>query len=280
MTRSHQRSNSGSSCDLYSFPQLPFEAVPLTISTDDAAFRDDASLDLPGMLACLKAYKGRSYSACPGIDDWISAFAGADEICVITITSGLSGSYNSAVAAKGIYESEHPGVKIRIFDFLSTGPELRLLMEKIAELSSAGLSFEEVCEKAAEYQKHTRLFFSLHSVHNLAQNGRVSKLAAAAVGVIGLRIIGTASTAGTLETCMKVRGDRKANAELLKLLRSAGCSGKRIRVTHVQNPELGKTVTEMLQEAYPDADIVCYPSGGLCSYYAELGSILIGIETI
>lgn len=270
---------SDSSCDLYEFPAMPFQAVPLTISTDRASFRDDASLNLTEMLDYLKSYNGRSYTACPSIDDWMSAFSGADQVCAITITSGLSGSYNSAVAARELFLQKHPDVKIRIFDSLSTGPELCLLMEKLAELTAQGLDFDIICHETEAYQERTRLFFSLHSVHNLAQNGRVSKVAAAAVGVMGIRIVGTASPEGTLATISKCRGDRKALPELLKQMDLAGYTGGKVRISHVQNPELAETFSKMLLAKYPDADIRCYSAGGLCSYYAELGSLLIGMET-
>lgn len=270
---------SDSSCDLYTFSALPFQAVPLTISTDHASFRDNADLNLPEMLEYLRSYSGRSYTACPSIDDWMSAFSGADEVFAITITSGLSGSYNSAVAARELYVQKHPDVKIHIFDSLSTGPELCLLMEKLAELSGQGLAFETVCREAEAYQKRTRLFFTLHSVHNLAQNGRVSKVAAAAVGVIGIRIVGTASPEGTLATIAKCRGDRKSLAELVRQMELAGYTGGKVRISHVQNPELANTFAALLSAKYPDAEIISYPAGGLCSYYAETGSLLIGIET-
>ena len=45
------------------------------------------------------------------------------------------GTYNSAMAAKGIYEEENDNVKVHVFDSLSTGPEMRLLIEKLKETS-------------------------------------------------------------------------------------------------------------------------------------------------
>lgn len=52
------------------------------------------------MVACLDKYKGKSRSSCPNVTDWPDAFGDADDIFCVTITSGLSGSYNSACAAK------------------------------------------------------------------------------------------------------------------------------------------------------------------------------------
>lgn len=270
---------SDSSGDMTQLEGANYESVPLTISTDEASFRDDAQLDIPQMLDYLSQYSGRSYTACPSVDDWMNAFGDADTVYVGTITSGLSGAYNSAQAARELYLQSHPDARIHVFDSLSTGPELRLLMEKISELVSAGLDFSAVCEKATAYLKTTRLFFSLQSVHNLAQNGRVSKVVAAAVGMLGIRIVGTASPEGTLQPGPKCRGDRKALPALIDELKKAGYAGGKMRIGHVQNPKLCSDFIDLVRQHWPKADIMSYLSTGLCSYYAERGAILVGVET-
>ncbi|MEI3245176.1 MAG: DegV family protein [Lachnospiraceae bacterium] len=199
-----------SSCDMLDMPGVCFVSVPLTIHTDNKQWTDDDTMDISDMLDTLSVYKGRSYTSCPGIEAWLTAYEGADTIYVGTLTSGLSGTYNAALAAANIYRQKHPNVQIEVFDTLSTGPELRLLMEKLVELDSEGLSFSEVCKAAHAYMKQTRLFFSFCSLHNFAQNGRVSKAVAAAVGMLGIRIVGTASPQGTIEPITKCRGDKRA----------------------------------------------------------------------
>lgn len=268
-----------SASDRPRIPGLDLTPVPLTMSTDERRFVDNAALDITEMLDYMSAYKGRSYTACPSVDAWMEAFHGAQEVCAVTITSGLSGSYNSAMAARELYLQSNPQAKIHVFDSLSTGPEMHLLLEKLKELTDRGLPFEQVVAQAEEYQKHTRLFFSLQSLHNLSQNGRVSKVAAAAVGVLGIRIVGTASTEGTLEQLAKCRGDRKAIPELLNQFRLAKCSGGKIRIRHAENPALAAAFAEAVRKEYPKADITVDSLGGLCSYYAERGALMVGIET-
>ncbi len=256
-----------------------FQSVPLTISTDEHSFRDDGALDIGDMLSHLGRHSGRSYTACPSVDDWIQAFAGADVVFAVTITSSLSGCYNAAMAAQRLYAQTHPEVFVHVFDSLSTGPEMALLAEKLAELARKGLSPEEIVREAEAYLQSTRLFFVLQSLHNLAVNGRVSKLVAAAVGVLGIRILATASSEGTIAPISKCRGDRKAIPELLEQLEHAGYHGGKLRVSHVQNQALAETLAQKVHEKWPEADIQIYPAGGLCSYYAEIGGILVGMES-
>lgn len=268
-----------SSCDIFSYGDITIEAAPLTIYTDEVSYTDDNSMNISEMLDVFKNYKGRSYTACPGTETWLNAFEGGDEIYVATMTSGLSGTYNSAMVAKEMYEQEHPEAKIAVFDTLSTGPELRLVMEKVIELSQSGLVFEEVCAQVTEYMKHTRLFFALKSLHNMGQNGRVSKVLVSAVGLLGISILGTASEEGKLKPITKCRGDKKFIAHMMKELVEAGYSGGRVRIGHVENPELAKRLKSAIHLEFPHADIKEYSSGGLCSYYGERGGILIGCET-
>ena len=268
-----------SSCDLPGIPGMEISFVPMIISTDERSFTDNAHLNVTEMLDYLASYRGRSYTACPSVDGWMTTFEGADEIYALTITSGLSGSYNAAMAAKQLYMHDHPDAKIAVFDSLSTGPELLLILEMLKKLTDEGLPFEEVEAQIREYQEHLRLFFSLQSLHNLSQNGRVSKVAAAAVGVLGIRIVGTASPEGTLAQLGKCRGDRKAIPELMAYMSQAGYQGGKVRITHVENPALAEKYAAAFREKWPDADIAISLSGGLCSYYAERGAVLIGIET-
>ena len=120
-----------SSCDLFKLANSEFTTAPMKIITNEKEFVDDPSLDIDDMVNYLYQYKGKSKSSCPNITDWLDAFGDADEIFCVTITSGLSGSYNSACVAKQIYESENEGKRVHVFDTLSAGPEITLIIEKI-----------------------------------------------------------------------------------------------------------------------------------------------------
>lgn len=266
-----------SSSDMLDADFEDLTTVPLTISTDNESWLDE-NLEISEMLEKLETHKGRTYTACPGVASWLKLYEGADIIYVATITGALSGTYNSAMAAKQIFAGEHPEVKIHVFDTLSTAGEIRLLMEKLMELHRAGKSFEEVCREAQEYQKQTGLLFALKSLHNLAQNGRISKALASALGVLGISIIGMAGAQGTLQPIGKSRGDRKTINRLREELIKTGCRGGKLRISHVENEELAEQLREALTEQFPGADIQVYKSRGLCSYYAERGAVLIGYE--
>ena len=268
-----------SSANLTMLEGVTYQSVPMTIRAGERDFVDDETLDTHELLDYLAAYNGKSGTACPSLDGWLKAFEGADEIFVITITSSLSGTCASAMAARDVYLQSHPEVKIHIFDTLSTGPEMQLLAEKLAELHAKGLPFDVVCEKAQEYLATTHLFFSLKSLHNLAQNGRVSKIAAGAIGILGIQILAKASEQGTIEPVEKCRGDKKARNALVDEMYRFGYRGGKVRIHHAENPETAGALAAALRDRFPWTEIEIRPCTGLCSYYAERGGVIVGFET-
>ncbi len=267
-----------SSADLITTEDRSVVSVPLKIITDNKEYVDDDNLDIKEMTEDLAVYHGKSGSACPGVGDWLDAFGDADRIFCITMTSNLSGTYNSAMVAKETFESENPEKKVCVIDSLSTGPEMKLIKEKIEELLTEGKSYEEVCEVVASYQKTTHLAFMLKSLTNLANNGRVSPAVAKIAGVLGIHLIGIASEVGTLEPKGKSRGEKKAIISLWNQMKELGYKGGKVIIDHCFNEEAAKQLAEMIKQEFAHAVVKISTTRGLCSFYAEQGGMLVGIE--
>ena len=267
-----------SSCDMWELNGVDFAVAPMTISTDNKHYVDNQELDVHLMSEDLAKYKGVSHTACPSAGSWLDCYEGYDEVFVVTLTGAMSGTYNSAMTAKGIYEEENENVKVHVFDSLSTGPEMRLLIEKLKEMIEEDLPFEEIVEKGQDYLNHSRLFFALKSLHNFAMNGRVSKTVASAIGVLNISIFATASEEGTIQQISKCRGEKKVVKSMIEHLENAGYHGGKVRISHADNLKLAHNVRDKILELYPNADIIVYPMGGLCTYYAEIGGLLVGCE--
>ena len=268
-----------SSADLRTTEDMGIVSVPLKIMTDEKEYVDDENLDVEMMADDLAAYSGRSGSACPGVGEWLEAFGDAEWVFGITITSNLSGCYNSARVAKETYEAEHPERKVFIIDSLSTGPEMKIIVEKIQELIAEGKEFEEICEKVTKYQKKTFLVFCLKSLKNLANNGRVSPAVAKIAGILGIHVVGIASEVGTLEQKDKSRGEKKAIFAILKNMKELGYKGGKVRIDHCFNNDAALQLKALIKKDYADADIKIATTGGLCSFYAEKGGLLVGFES-
>lgn len=267
-----------SSANLNALDRVDFTSAPLKIIAGEKEYTDVETLDVAGMLKDLREYKGKSSTACPGVGDWLEAFEGADEVYGVAITSNLSGCYNAAAIAAEEYMAAHPGTKVFILDSLSTGPEMELILEKYRELIEAGRHFEEICAEIQEYSKQTHLIFSLESLNNFARNGRINPAIAAAVGFLGIRIVGKASAEGTLEPMHKCRGEKKALQQLMTCMKEMGFQGGKVRLSHSYNAEAADQFAGMIREQYPDCEITIRLNRGLCCYYAEEGGLLVGFE--
>ena len=267
-----------SAASLYTLRGVAFECVPLKIITDDAEYLDNGTMDAVGMAQTLRTYKGKTSTSCPNVSDWLAAYEGADEVYAITITGTLSGSYNAAQLAAEEYQQENPGKRVFVLDSLSTGPEQRLLAEHLRDLLAGGKEFDEICEEMLRYHKHTHLLFSLESLANLARNGRVKPAVAAVARMLGIRVIGQASEAGELDVLCKTRGEHGALERIVLELKEHGYTNGRLHISHCGNPAAAERLKHMIKAVFDGAKVDISECGGLCSYYAELGGLLVGYE--
>lgn len=265
-----------SSSDLLALESVDFASAPLKIVTENKEYVDNAELDVHAFAEEMYRYNGKSSTSCPNVTDWLEAFGDAEEIFCLTITSNLSGSYNSASLAKKIYEDDHPSRRVEVIDSLSAGPEIALMAEKIREKIVKGKSFDDISKEMKSYK--TELLFVLESMKNLANNGRVSKLVAKAAGVLGIRAVGRASDEGTLEMISKCRGAAKAIECMVDNMKALGFKGGCARIAHCLNEGAAKSLAEKIKAAFPSAKVLITECRGLCSFYAERGGMLIGFE--
>ncbi len=268
-----------SSADMHSLSGLPFASAPLKIIAGEREYTDDITLDVRAMVTDLAAHSGRSSSSCPSVGDWLEAFGEADRVLCFTITGTLSGSYNAACMAKEDYEERHGDRCVFVMNTLTAGPEISLIAEYARDLVLKGVDFAAVCAACVAYSRRTVLLFMLGSMKNLANNGRVNPIVAKAAGLLGIRVVGKASEMGDLEPLDKCRGEKKALEAIVHRMKSLDFCGGRVRIDHCFNEAAALTLREMIMAEMPDAEVEIYPCGGLCSFYAEDGGLLIGFET-
>ena len=269
---------SDSSSNVFHLEGVNYTTVPMKIIMGEQEFVDTADLDVRGMVDALRAYKGKSGSSCANAQEWLEAFGDADMVFGVTISRNLSGSFNAAEAAAREYAEEHPGAKVHIFDSLSAGPEMAMVAEKIAELVSKGLSFEEIVAGVREYQNHCHTLFCLESMNNLARNGRVNPAVAKIASVLGIRACGDAQNGQIIPT-QKPRGQKKATETLAAMVKERGfADGCRLRIAHCFGGEQAQLLADAVRKDFPGARIEIEPTTALCSFYAEEGGLIIALE--
>ncbi len=270
-----------SSCDIRGgiepLPGLSFDIVPLKIRVGIEEFTDDCQLDLAAMKKALAGFDGPTSSACPSPDEWARAFEDADCSVAVTMTSALSGTFNSAVVGRRMALEKDPGKKILVLDTRSTGGQMVLVVKKVRELIAQGLSFEEVARQAVAYNRELHLLFTLSTFDNLVKNGRMNKLVGIVASKLGIRIVAEASPEGKIEVLYKIRGQSRALSTLVaEMKRRKPDLGKgEVVVSHCNNALGARYLQEEIEKAFPEARITIMETQGLTSYYAEETGILV-----
>ena len=257
---------------------LAFDLIPLILHVDKKDFVDVPTLDVSELIDAVKE-STTSSSACPAPGVYAEKFSGADNVICFTISSELSGSFNSAELGKSIALEQNPDANIHIFNSRSAGGEIDLLVKKAIQLVDEGKTFEEVVAGMSDYHSNTYTGYMLKSIENLVKNGRVNKLVGSLVGLLNIHVIGVRSKEGTIEMSNRARGEKKALNIFLKDLIENGYSGGKMELAHVLNTELADTFANKVREQFPEADINIVPTSGLCRFYAEKGGLMVGYET-
>ena len=255
-----------------------FELVPLMINIGTEVFIDDAQLDIPSFIQTMHDSQATSSTACPSPNAYAQAFEGAENVLCFTLSSGLSGSYNSAMLGRDLLLEQNPTAKVHVFDTLSAGTEMDILVYKAAELINAGLGFEQVIDGVNDYAKKTAINFILENVENLVKNGRINKIVGSMIGLLGIRLIGVATPEGKIDIATKSKGTKRAVKSVVEQMLSRGYQGGKVRISHSHNLEAVEMVEKALQQHYPDVQVEVVEMNGLCSFYAQDGGLILGYE--
>ena len=257
-----------------------FDTVALKIEAGDVEFIDDENLDTEEMIDYLKSYQGKTGSASPSPQEWYDIFEQADMCIAITITGAMSGSYRSACAAKDMIAEDYPDKKIYVMDSMSTGPELMLLTRRAIKYAMEDIDFDTMVKRMNNYKKMTHLYFVLETMDNLIKNGRVNKLEAGVASMLGIKVMGRASSEGTLEVVKKSRGKTKVYDKLIEDMLEYGYIGGNVIISHCHNEAMAGYLKLKIIEKYPESNVTILNTGGLCSFYAQERGVLVGYERI
>lgn len=271
-----------SSCDLPSdFLEkdgIDFSIVPLTIIVGDREFIDDESLDTQELITAMKACKIASQTSCPSPEDFSSELRKNKESYIITLTSGLSGTYNSARVAREMVLEENNDLKIGLFDSLATSPFMILMIMKLRDfIKSETMDFETICEKLVNYQKTLQLRFILQDFSNLVKTGRMNRFAGVVASALSIFPICRSDEKGQIQVVEKVRGIKKVLSNFANMVEAKLETQEQfpVVITHCNNPSQAIILKELLEERFNLKEIYIFPMHGLTAYYSNDKGLLM-----
>lgn len=270
-----------SSCDLYKEleDKLNVSLVPFKIDVDEMQFVDDKNLNVNELIHAMKNSPNPVRTSCPSPGDFVEEYrkAGVDNIFVVTISSPLSGTYNSALLAKEMFKEEEPNKFIHVFDSKSASIGETLVAMKIHELIEKKLSNLEIIEKVEKYIKEKRTYFILESLDNLIKNGRISKTKGLIANVLNLKPVMGSDEDGNIKLVENARGTKKAFRRLVEII---GETGERfeeriLAISHANALERAEELKKEIQSRYNFKDIILVKQAGLSTAYANDGGIIL-----
>ena len=195
---------------------------------------------------------------------------GYDEIIHITISSGLSGSYQSAVNAAEMVDAN----KIHVFDSKTVAFPQGALAIKAAKLAKEEKDVTEIISELEKMQENNFVNATVKTLENLKKGGRLSNASAVIGSMLQVKPIIAMSPEGKLEAISKVRTFKKAIQALIDTAKDADLDESyEIGIIHVLNLEDAATLKDVIAELYPNITIHTLPLSLVVSAHVGEGTI-------
>ena len=254
-----------------------YTLVPLTLLVDGEEIIDDETFDQADFLAKVAASKESVKSACPAPESYMEAYSKAYDIYVVTLSAELSGSYNSAVLGKNLYEEENGTKNIHVVNSRGAATTQVLIARKLNEYASQGMPFEEVVDKIEEYTTSLRTYFVLETLEVLRKNGRLSRLSATIAGALNIKPVMIGTRDGVIQKAAQARGMKKALAKMVEHMGSEGrdLTRRQFVISHCNCYERAVYVKELIKKHLHAEDVDIVDTKGVSSLYACDGGIIV-----
>ncbi|MBQ2804198.1 MAG: DegV family protein [Lachnospiraceae bacterium] len=254
-----------------------FERVPLGLEVGDYHIEDDDNFNQEEFLKRIAECPSCPKSYCPSPERFMEAYhVEAEHIYVVTISSQLSGSFNSAMLGKSLYEEKYGAKKIHVVDSQSaSGGETQIAL-KLMELEEQGLSFEEIVEKIEQFRDTRLVYFVLDNLETLRKNGRLSAVKAFVASTLNIKPVMSADKGMIIQKGQGI-GFKKALAKMADMILKEITVGeeRKLIITHCNAPERAELVKQIITKHIRFADVIVMDTRGLSSMYANEGGVIV-----
>ncbi|MGL4610110.1 MAG: DegV family protein [Trueperaceae bacterium] len=242
-----------STCDLRAeeLTRLGIERVPLYVNFKGGMHKDWLEINPKDIIEGVAAGAAMPSTSQPSPQDFENAYkkvidAGADSILCITISSGLSGTFQSANVAKA-----NVNVPVTVFDSRAASIGSGSMVKQAVVMRDSGASLEAIV-KALEHIRDTNfVLFTVDTLNFLQKNGRIGRAQALLGGLLNVKPLLSVKE-GKVEPVGRARGTKKAIKELvdqIQTYRQTHTGDLVISFLHVQDPPAANVLHEAVKEA-------------------------------
>lgn len=256
-----------------------FEIVSLGLQVGEWHILGDENFNQAEFLRKVAECPECPRSSCPSPELFMEAYhADAEHIYAVTLSSHLSGSYNSAVLGKNLYHEKYGEKQIHVVDSESASCGELQIVYKLIELEEQGLDFETIVEKIEEFRSSVATFFVLDNLDSLRKNGRLSTVKAFVASSLNIKPI-MAGDKGVIVQRGQSIGSKKALTKMAEMVVAAGLKmeNRRLMITHCNAPRRAEQVRDIVLAKVPCKECIILDTRGVSSLYANDGGVIVTI---
>lgn len=206
------------------------------------------------------------------------------DVVHITLSSGISGSINSAMAAKKIIEQEYPGRTIYVIDSLGASSGYGMLVTIAADMRDAGKSAVEIYEWFEDNKLTLHHWFFSSDLRHYKRGGRISATSAAIGGLLNICPLMNMSYDGKLIPRTKIRGKKKVINEIVNKMQENAKGGLeyngRCYISHSACFKDARAVADLIESRFPklNGKVLINPVGAVIGSHTGPGTIALFFE--
>ena len=255
-----------------------FVTASLSMLVNGVNIVDDQTFDQADFLKRVAESPECPKSSCPSPEEYMSLYeCDARRVYAVTLSSELSGSYNSAELGSRLFREENPEKKIHVFNSRSASVGETLIALKIRECEEKKMSFEEVVRCVESYIEEQHTYFVLENLDVLRKNGRLTGIKSFVASALNIKPVLGSTPQGTICQLGQARGMKKALVKMVERIvqEAQDVENKILAVSHCNCPERAKVVEQMLLERMPVKSSFVIDTAGISTMYASDGGIIV-----
>ena len=257
-----------------------YTSAPLSMQVDGDVVMDDETFDQADFLRRVAASPECPKSSCPSPEKYMELYSGEERrVYVVTLSSELSGSYNSAQLAAKLWKEEHgeDSRQIHVFNSRSASVGETLIACKVRECEEQGMTFEETVSETEAYIEGQHTYFVLENLDTLRKNGRLTGIRSFVASALNIKPVMGSTPQGTICQLGQARGMKRALAKMTEQIVRDGKRTKEkvLAIAHCNCPERAREVERMILDKIRVRDSFIVDTAGISTMYANDGGIIV-----
>lgn len=255
-------------------------SAPLSMQVDGDTIMDDETFDQADFLRRVAASPECPKSSCPSPEKYMELYSGEERrVYVVTLSSELSGSFNSAQLAAKLWKEEHgeDGKQIHVFNSRSASVGETLIACKVRECEEQGMTFDETVSETEAYIEGQHTYFVLENLDTLRKNGRLTGIKSFVASALNIKPVMGSTPQGTICQLGQARGIKRALVKMAEQIVRDGRETKEkvLAIAHCNCPERAREVERMLLDKIRVKDSFIVDTAGISTMYANDGGIIV-----